>query len=124
MKRRLLLVSPLAFAGCAQPVLSPPKVDLPPTFTKDGLMVKVDGLLFQRYDVAGVRGIAKNVSGRDFKLVNLSFDVLNAEGLKVADAFANTAGLGAGQTWAFDALIVTARPRPFTAISLPRVTVM
>lgn len=121
--RRTMLVLTASLAGCAGPEMRP-QIALPKPVNKDGLAVIVGGLLYRGGRVAGITGVAKNTAGRDFKLISLYFDLLTRDGLKVAEAVANTGGLSAGQSWAYEALVISATPRPFDAIGSPRVTVL
>lgn len=121
--RRGVLVLAVGIVGCATPETRP-QIGLPKPATKDGLAVTVAGLLYRGSRVSGIAGVAKNTTARDFKLVSLYFDLLFGDGLKVAEAVANTSGLAAGQSWAFEALVISTGNRPFDYIGAPRVTVL
>ena len=121
MQRRQALWLPAVLAGCALP--TEPPVRLPDPVVKNGLGIRVGGLLRRGTRIVGVAGVAKNMAGKDFRLVSLYFDMLYGDGLKVAEAVANTSGLAVGQTWAFEAMILTPG-RPFDYIGSPRVTVL
>jgi hypothetical protein len=113
---------PAALLGCQTPATAPPpQITLPDPTVQGGLVVRVQGLLWRGRQVAGVRGVVENTTGRSYRAVSLSFDVLTREGVKVADAIANTAGLGPEQKWAFEALILAATPRDFSAIGAARI---
>jgi len=55
-----------------------------------------------------IRGDAVNKSGNDYEYVEITFDVSDGSGAKVADALANTSGLNAGQSWRYEAVAASA----------------
>lgn len=125
-RRRLLAAFSLAAVGTAcAPIAqyAQPKIKLPEPSTHDGLLVRVDGLLFLGYGVAGVRGVVENTTWNTFRSVSLNFDLLNAEGIKVGYAMAATNGLAHIQKWAFQAMILAPSAVQFSEVSKPRVQV-
>lgn len=67
-------------------------------------------------NVSGISGIATNVSGRDLTLCQITFNVLDATGIKVADAVASTNGLKAAQKWRFNATFLNPFGENFASI--------
>lgn len=70
---------------------------------EDGISAETDsvGSLY-------IRGAARNESGQDYDYVQIEWDVLDSADNKIADALDNTSGLGAGQTWRYEALAASA----------------
>jgi hypothetical protein len=72
-----------------------------------GIMQGVDG----EVDSVGslyISGTIENFSNNDYSYVEVTWDVEDSSGAKIADALDNTSGLEAGQRWNFRALAVDA----------------
>lgn len=63
-------------------------------------------------------GVIKNVSRKDYSYIQVSIPLKN-NGAKVGDAVANVAGLGAGETWSFEAF---AFGKTFDTCGAPKVS--
>lgn len=55
-----------------------------------------------------IRGTAENFSETDYNYVQLTFEIYDSSGAKIADGLANTSGLSSGQRWRFEALATSA----------------
>lgn len=121
LAKMLLMSCLLAIAAACQGTGG---IELPEPYESNGLNVEVEGLYKQGFTVVGISGIAENVSGKDITSCFLSFDVVDADGIKVGDAFASTQGLRAGQKWRFQALFTIPFRTAFKAIRPGRATVM
>src|SRR5208282_3834890 len=104
LTRAIVFGTALVLGGCATMT----QVSLPAPYTVHGVSVTVDGLLTNSDgDVAGITGIATNTSDLTLTVCMLTFNALDASGVKVADLMASTTGLKAGQKWRFQAMFVT-----------------
>jgi len=109
---------------CASPQS---QVSLPAPYTVRGVSVTVDGLWKNGDgDVVGITGIATYAAsdGRDLTVCMLTFNALDASGVKVADLIASTTGLKVGQKWRFQAMFVTPVRVNFTSIEAGPITAM
>lgn len=97
------LLAVLLAVGCVPPE---PQLQVTPPFDRSGLHIVPSGFYKSGPTIVGLEGTATNVSGRDYRMCALYFDVLNASGEKVADALAGISGLARGQTWRFQALFM------------------
>jgi hypothetical protein len=120
--RTLTLGMALVLAGCAgQP--REPQISLPAPYVQQGVTVVVNGLWRDASgNVSGVSGIATNTSGRDLMLCQVSFDALDAQGVKVSSAVAATNGLKVDQKWRFQAVFTTPFSVVFTSVAPGQVT--
>jgi hypothetical protein len=98
-----------------------PPLQLPAPFEQSGVRIAVDGFYQTGKTIVGLQGTAENITGRDLSACILYFDVLDAQGTKVADALASTSGLAAGQKWRFQAVFMTPFRTSFQAIQPGRV---
>ncbi len=123
LTRAIVFGAALLLVGCA--AVTPPQVRLPAPYTARGVSVTVDGLWTDdEGNVVGISGIAINTSGRDLIMCMLSFDVLDASGVKVSSAVASTTGLKADQKWRFQATFMTPYRVNFTSIEAGTITAM
>lgn len=97
-------------------------MNLPAPFEDGGLRVTADGFYKLGRSYVGVSGTARNVSGRDFEMCSIRFDVVDESGAKVCDAHAFTQGLKAGQEWRFQAAFATSFATTFKSIQRGTVT--
>lgn len=121
--RRSILAALIAslFTGCV--AVPEPEVHLPATYTDKGVSVTVNGLLRDNEGtVIGIDGVATNVSGEDLKLCEVTFDALDAAGLKVSSAIAATTSLKSGQGWRFQATSTNSFAVRFVTIAAGPIT--
>jgi len=121
MKLTRLIAVLLATPAC---VLPAPKIDLPAPYEQDGLRISVEGFYKNGSSYVGLAGTVQNVSGKDYTMCAISFDIVDSMGAKVGDALATTQGLRAGQQWRFQALFTTAFATTFKEIRSGGVTVV
>jgi len=95
---------------------------LPAPYTQQGIQVTVDGFYRQGMSIVGLSGIAENVGSRSWSVCTISFDVMDAEGVKVGDAVAFTNGLAVGQKWRFQAAFTIPFGATFKSIGPGRMT--
>jgi len=81
----------------------------------------VEGFYQTGTTVVGLPGIAENRAGRDLSSCFLYFDVVDLQGVKVADAVASTLDLAIGQKWRFQAVFTSPFRTSFQAIKPGRV---
>lgn len=120
MRTILALTLLLGAVSCLSPT---PRTELPAPYERNGVRVSIQGFYKQGISVVGLTGTAENVSGKDLSVCSLSFDVVDADGVKVGDAIATTQGLTAGQKWRFQAVFTTPFRTTFKAIRPGKVTV-
>ena len=73
-----------------------------PTQLED-VEIGIEGVLKEFGRVIAVEGVATNRGEGDFDRIEVVFELLDENGIKVGDAAAEANGLRAGQTWRFDA---------------------
>lgn len=56
---------------------------------------------------ASISGVAKNNTGKDLSYVQIEFSVYDSAGNNVGTALANINNLGAGDTWRFEATLLS-----------------
>ena len=134
MRRRSAALAwlPLTLAACAtspsRPESPPPhekdradslsRLEFPPPYEKDGIHVRLAGTVVDRYStVYAFPGVAENRSGRDLTMIIVRFDLYDAEGAKVAEAFASSNGLKKDGVWKFQAVVLG----QFTRVSFKRI---
>jgi len=86
--------------------------------------VTVDGFYRTGISIVGITGVAENTTDRDLKMCAVYFDVLDKEGVKVADALASSQGLAARQKWRFQAVFTNPFSTQFELIKTARVMVL
>lgn len=115
----VLMLWLLGCGGCQQAF--GPKPKLPAPYTSNGVYVEVTGLYATNPSMVspvynGIGGIATNISGYDFKMCYITFDILDGDGAKVGDAMAITQSLKNGERWKFQAIINVPFGSDFTEI--------
>jgi hypothetical protein len=120
LTRVWLAVVLLTVSGCEAvplPSVHEPVVDLPPAYTDHGVTITVDGLWKNDYgQVLGISGTAKNVGAVDLLTCMVHLDIVDGGGVKVSDAVASTQGLARGQTWRFQATLMSPFSVSFKAV--------
>lgn len=119
----VLFAAVLTLPSCVLPAPLP-QIDLPAPFEDQGVQISVDGLFKLGQTYTGLTGTAHNVSSSDYTTCAISFDVIDTDGSKVADAFASTQGLRSGQTWRFQALFTSPFGTTFSSIQSGQVIVV
>ena len=107
----------ISLSGCATaPPAAPapppiPTPSLPQPYTQSGVSVKIDGWWTNGLgQVVGITGIARNDRSASLISCMVTLNVVDSDGVKVADAIASTTSLDPGQSWRFQATFTT----PFT----------
>ncbi len=73
------------------------------TLTVSKCQINVESAGADQYGLYKITGTLTNLSDEDFSYVQLTYDIYDASGVKIGDAYANTSGLAAGATWRFEA---------------------
>lgn len=123
LTRAIVFGAALVLGGCATMIA--PQVRLPAPYTVRGVSVTVEGLWRDADgNVVGISGIATNTSDQNMTMCMLTFDVLDASGVKVSSALASTTGLKVDQKWRFQATFLNPFSVNFTSIEAGTVTAM
>lgn len=115
-----LILAGLGVVLCVFAIISLSKPSGQMTLNNSNMTCEYDALLEGWY--VEISGTIKNDTGSDYRYVQVSFSLYDANGINLGTAFDNMNNLGAGETWSFNAQSLEWYDTKVTSYKLAEIT--